>query len=254
MSQSENLNPQQTKIVKFGTGQSWESQSTPQMKMQAAKEFAHPPPSITRKVQHTLREIEYLITHALDQAGIQEDIISEQLLECRTRQLWKESDYTSFGAWVTGNWGKSERWAYKLMEAFVKIPSAQEVQKEDLTLPDNQRVTSKNTPLSNKVVSLDNEEEDEKPAVRAATPEQMKRVEPQGPRSEVGPTGKPSENGKPKHSLAIWKELSETHFGRALNRIDELNRQCPNPKYHAALIEAGKKCLAILEQWRQEAG
>lgn len=98
------------------------------------------------------------------------------------------------------------------------------------------------------------EEDDEKPAVRAATPEQMKRVEPQGPRSEVGPTGKPSENGKPKHSLAIWKELSETHFGRALNRIDELNRQCPNPKYHAALIEAGKKCLAILEQWRQEVG
>lgn len=106
------------------------------------------------------------------------------------------------------------------------------------------------------------DEEEEKPAVHAATPEQMGKAPPKNAdewekkehfiQPPKQPSGKPSENGKPKHSLAIWRELSETHFGRALNRIDELNRQCPNPKLHTELIAADKRCITILEQWRQE--
>lgn len=239
--------------MKFGSGKSWDSQSTPEMKLQAAREFSKSPPAITRKVNHTLEEIERLITSGLDHSQLQQSIISDLLTECHKTEAWRQGDYTSFVDWVEKKWGKSKSWAYEKMRDFAKEfeNSFQKVENSD----DIKHHTA--SPLveaktGERISFPPEDEEDEKPAVHAATPEQMKRVEPQGPRSEIGPTGKPSENGKPKHSLAIWKELSETHFGRALNRIDELNRQCPNPKLHAALIEAGKKCLAILEQWRQE--
>jgi hypothetical protein len=81
-------------------------------------------------------------------------------------------------------------------------------------------------------------EEDEKPAVHSA--------------DEPATSGhaKPKENGKPKSRLAIWSELEQTLFGRAINRIDELNRQCPNITLHAQLIAKAKACLDLLEQWK----
>lgn len=67
------------------------------------------------------------------------------------------------------------------------------------------------------------------------------------------PRATPTENGKPKKSLAIWAEIEGSLFGRALNRLDELNRVCPNPAMHSWLITHVKECMAKLDQWKRAA-
>ncbi len=50
--------------------------------------------------------------------------------------------------------------------------------------------------------------------------------------------------------LAIWSEV-EGLYGKALNRLDELNRLCRNPVCHALLIQTTKKCMGDLDEWRE---
>lgn len=89
-------------------------------------------------------------------------------------------------------------------------------------------------------------EEPEKPRVKTADEviAENGHVEPVRPQART-------ENGRPKNQLAIWKEIEESLFGRALNRVDELNRQCPNSKFHGEIISWTKNCMRILEAWRE---
>lgn len=90
------------------------------------------------------------------------------------------------------------------------------------------------------------EEEPERPRVKTADEviAENGHVEPVKPQART-------ENGRPKNQLAIWKEIEESLFGRALNRVDELNRQCPNSKFHGEIISWTKNCMRILEAWRE---
>lgn len=83
-------------------------------------------------------------------------------------------------------------------------------------------------------------EEDEKPAVHSADE-----------KPQNNGRAKPTENGKPKTQLSIWRELEETLLGRALNRADELNRQCPNRGWHDKVIDSVKSALWALEKWKE---
>lgn len=162
--------------MKFGSGKSWDSQSTPEMKLQAAREFSKSPPAITRKVNHTLEEIERLITSGLDHSQLQQSIISDLLTECHKTEAWRQGDYTSFVDWVEKKWGKSKSWAYEKMRDFAKEfeNSFQKVENGD----DIKHHTA--SPLveaktGERISFPPEDEEDEKPAVHAATPDQMKR-------------------------------------------------------------------------------
>lgn len=63
-------------------------------------------------------------------------------------------------------------------------------------------------------------------------------------------TVKKIESGKPLYTLAIWAEI-EGLYGKALNRIDQLNQLCRNPVSHASLIAATKACMKGLDGWRE---
>jgi Protein of unknown function (DUF3102) len=60
----------------------------------------------------------------------------------------------------------------------------------------------------------------------------------------------PKESGKPLFALAIWDEL-EGLYGKALNRLDELNKVCRNPLAHAKLIGETKALMGQLSVWRE---
>lgn len=207
--------------MKFGSGTPWPKE----------------PPAIVQQAEQqerSLKQIEADITKSLINCRNEETTIGNRLTECHKRELWRAAGYKSFTGWVLDKWGKSKSWAYSKMCEFAKeLEDSVQKTGQNISKP-QQNATSQNT-------TPPREDPPEKPAVQAATLEQMKPKE----------APKHSENGKPKHLLAIWRELEESHFGRALNRIDELNRQCPNPKFHVELIAADKRCLVILEQWKQ---
>lgn len=82
-----------------------------------------------------------------------------------------------------------------------------------------------------------------------------KQTEPDEPEtkpsiSNVPVKKRPAEAGKPIHLLAIWTEI-EGLYGKALNRLDELNRFCCNPASHALLISGTKKVMGDLSKWRE---
>ncbi len=60
------------------------------------------------------------------------------------------------------------------------------------------------------------------------------------------------ESGKPVHALAIWDEL-EGLYGKALNRLDELNKVCRNPVAHTHMLMVTKGLMGDLEAWRKGA-
>ena len=93
-------------------------------------------------------------------------------------------------------------------------------------------------------------EEDEKAAVHSSD---EKSESPSKPDTDghLGPEPpKRSQNGKPKRDLVLWSEI-EGLLGKALNRADELNRLCPNPKSHDQFIWEVKACMQTLEDWKE---
>jgi hypothetical protein len=88
------------------------------------------------------------------------------------------------------------------------------------------------------------DETPEKPHISQPTKENV----PYGTKRDV--PVKKSESGKPVHLLAIWTEI-EGLYGKALNRLDELNRLCRNPSSHALLISGTKKLMVDLSGWRE---
>lgn len=203
------------------------------MNVHAAKAFANPPPAIVQEV----KDIAYFRRHLKEQAqNLKRNAKAyrELVKEFKDSEVWKLLYKT---------WGEACRCELEItpQHAHRLLTELTEMYQEDDHGGRDHKATADRTDTLNKLADLPappREDPPEKPAVQAATPEQMK------PKPH-------SENGKPKHLLAIWRELEESHFGRALNRIDELNRQCPNAKFHVELIAADKRCLAILDQWKQ---
>ncbi len=53
---------------------------------------------------------------------------------------------------------------------------------------------------------------------------------------------KATDNGRPKYLLSAWRELQDA-YGRALNRVDEVNRIVPDKAEHDWLIATTKECM-----------
>lgn len=165
--------------MKFGGGHTWESQSTPEVTVHAAKAFANPPPSATRKAHRTLKEAERLLTSALDQSHLQEEIAKDVVGDVFISQVWRETGEKTFVGWLE-KFGKSKSWAYKMLREYVNETFPQ-VEKIVDTKPDTESLTHDASPFvdsktGQKLPHSTPADEPEKPHVQAATPEQMKTV------------------------------------------------------------------------------
>jgi len=56
--------------------------------------------------------------------------------------------------------------------------------------------------------------------------------------------------GRQKKDPRIWKEI-EQQLGKALNRVDELHKQCPNKPMHLTLLRQIKQAMKTLEGWKE---
>jgi hypothetical protein len=113
--------------------------------------------------------------------------------------------------------------------------------------PKNKQIAQQSDQIGNQFPICDTPEKPHisQPTAGNAPRETKPKVEP----PSTAPR-KPAESGKPLHMLAIWTEI-EGLYGKALNRIDELNRICSNPRAHGDLIKATKSCMLELAEWRE---
>ena len=58
--------------------------------------------------------------------------------------------------------------------------------------------------------------------------------------------------GQQKRDPRLWREV-EGLFGKAINRVDALNKQYPNAARHRELIAQANACLKTLEAWKEQA-
>jgi len=62
--------------------------------------------------------------------------------------------------------------------------------------------------------------------------------------------GRPPKSGDQKRDPRIWGQIEE-FLGRALNRVDELNKQYPNTPMHKTLSMQIKQCMKTLKGWKE---
>ena len=175
--------------------------------------------------------------------------VSEGLKEMIATKAYLKH-YKNIAAFAEAEYGKSRDWVYDRVKSH--IPNADQESTQTIAVltktvaPSDGVAYLPSKPESQFLINIQSSAEAEKPTVHSADEESQPNLNNNGHDTQA----KPKENGKPKCFLAIWKELEESLFGRALNRLDELNRQCPNPKLHAQLIAQAKCCIDLIEKWR----
>lgn len=170
---------------------------------------------------------------------------------------WEECCQEVYGCSRQAMWKKSQQPQNKLSVTLVDDPETSP-QNPPKSLGHNNRSSTK---VDGKVTDSLSESESKSPRATPSkresngtvTADQWEKKEQYSVKPPPTPRAAPTENGKPKKSLAIWREIEETLFGRALNRLDELNRLCPNSSAHSKLIAQVKSCMAILDSWKQSA-
>lgn len=94
------------------------------------------------------------------------------------------------------------------------------------------------------------QEEPEKPRVKSADEVKADNAQKNGHTEKPKTHAKPTDNGKPKNQLAIWRHFEESLLGPALRETDNLNRVCPNSVLHSQLLDGIKACMRLLAKWR----
>lgn len=159
--------------MNYGGGKTWDQQSTPEMKLQAAKAFSQPPPAIVQQVKdltyfrQRLKELSQKLEH-----------------DARTyRETVKE--FKESGIWqpVHKTWAQACR-----AELHISPQRAHKLLAEltELYALENQPPLDQVAAIEDKYLSQVEHNRDhpaEKPQVQAATPEQMK---PEPPRDDSG--------------------------------------------------------------------
>jgi hypothetical protein len=173
------------------------------------------------------------------------ELAAANLQIIRDKELWRQGDYESWQDYCQRRWRMSRQRAYQLIEG---AQTAQEV-KRDINDEIVADLLGNKQSVSTIVDNLGPRNEGQARALKSIPREKRARV-----LKEVAATGKVTakaikEAGKPKTSLGIWKEL-EDGYGRLLNRVDELNRQCPNASMHRDLINQTKSCMGVLAEWK----
>lgn len=173
------------------------------------------------------------------------ELAATNLQVIKDKELWRQGEYNSWPDYCEKRWRMSRQRAYQLIEGVQVVQEVKRSINDEIAadLLGNKQIVSKifSTPVPRN--------DSQARALKSIPKEKRVKV-----LREVAATGKVTakaikESGKPKVSLAIWTEL-EHGYGRLLNRVDELNRQCPNSSMHRDLINQTKSCMDVLAEWK----
>ncbi len=227
-------------------GASAYTNSTPKATIaaEAAKQFANPPAAIVEQV-NDYEHIKARIDNAIERQKDGRKALAVAIRDMLETKAYR-TKYKTIAAFALHEYGKSARWLAIQLEELTAAytgdkEESEETPKSTDTHNNDLEVGLKNMEKASALAEPEPPEEPEKPAVHSADEVKV----------ETNGHTRPKENGKPKGQLALWGEM-ETYCGRSLNRADELNRQCPNPRLHAQFIQHGNICMNILNTWKQE--
>jgi hypothetical protein len=215
-------------------------------------------------------------TRIISEAFTSQFKAGEALLEVRDNELYRE-DFDTFEDYCNTTFQIERAHAYRLMSAFeirqgiekrspaiAKLITSERQARELAGVPMDKRVPllrdifkSGDPVTADEIRSRAEGGFEEKPDsiapnvspvgdILSSEKEEKPHIT-QPTRQETKPAEKP---GKPLHMLAIWDEINGL-YGKALNRLDELNRLCRNPSTHSLLISGTKKIMGDLSQWRE---
>ena len=163
------------------------------------------------------------------------------------RQAKAQCPHGGFSEWLRKNFEGSERTAQMYMRIAKRWPQIEEAKAQRIAL----------LTYSGAIKLLTAP----KPA-RKAELKKLERLEGSELRNVVVATGslvnvaeKPRPAPKPGQIKAdgrLWNEV-ESSLGRALNRCDELHRQCPNANMHRRLLGQIKMAMDTLAEWKRAA-
>ena len=168
-----------------------------------------------------------------------------------------QTDFDKWADLVSDTFGKSKSWAYNFLNE-IAGESGIDVSGNEIPFQPTGNTTAKEhekglSQVDSVTKKAESRQSEKSPVVKTVTADEWEKKERYTIQDPPKPRAKPNETGKPKKSLAIWAEIEGSLFGRALNRLDELNRVCPNPAMHSWLITHVKECMAKLDQWKQVA-
>lgn len=189
--------------MNYGKGNSWESQSTPEVKVQAARAFANPPPAIVQPAEMTPAQFKteaQICARLCGEYTERLQKIYDSFLS-RWKEFGKTRDLAAEEVFGT-SWHAIKERVRRLSNTVADEVSSVSCVSE----PEQEKAKT-----LKKVSELPDPKEDppEKPAVHAATPEQMKRAK----APEPEPTTKPPMDVTgaiiPQHLLALRERRQE---------------------------------------------
>lgn len=146
---------------------------------------------------------------------------------------------------------RSKRWANLFcaeieaeLEVYGKIQSGQNPSTE----PDSSDKDKLDTLKKISDLSHPKDGEPEKPHIKTRDEVLAEQAEKNG--QVEAPKAKPTENGKPKSQLGVWKK-TEDCFGVLIRSVDDVHRVCPNPFRHDQVLKALSGALSFFSEWRK---
>jgi hypothetical protein len=188
-------------------------------------------------------------------------VAAAKLQAIKDRELWRQDGYNSWKDYCERRWKKNRATMYQLLDdakvcqdvkeqlvgekTSVLLENGEGVSDYSDTLPPanpaQARALSK-VPVAHRLKVLKDVQESGKASAKAITQSAC----------EIAHKAKPTEVGKPKYALSVWKDLQE-YYGHALNRIHDAHRAVPNAERRDHMLKTTKALMSDAEIWQEEA-